>query len=299
MKLVIASIMHPDKHSEINALLLAGSIRSFAGSLSDTPICYYIPNNEEEISEHAKNRLHELDVKLIPFDIDTNVARFPFMGHAYAAAQAEADTKNKAELLAWLVTNTLVLHEPKEFKLQDNKDLGYRPVHHTLVGSRYTEPLDSFWTAVYQNCSVPDDRVFSMTAHVDGIEIRPYFNAGILVSRPQNDVFTSWRDTFLRAYLNDVFQEFYKKDDLYAIFIHQAILSGVILSTLETETLYELPTDYNYPLHLFHEDTTENRPESLDELVTMRHEGFHSDPDWIDKIPVRDELKQWMASQIQ
>ncbi|MGY5876853.1 MAG: hypothetical protein RTU30_13980 [Candidatus Thorarchaeota archaeon] len=299
MKLVIASVMHPDKHSEVNALLLAGSIRSFAGSLSDTPIWYYIPGSAENVTEDARNRLSELNVRLIPFDIDTEMVKFPFMGHAFAAAQAEVDAQEQTELLAWVATNTLILHEPNEFTLGDDKELGYRPVHHTLVGSRYHEPLDAFWTEVYKHCNVPEDRVFPMTAHVDGIKIRPYFNAGSLITRPQNHVFTIWRDTFLRLYQEDVFQEFYKVDDLYAIFIHQAILSGVILAALETQRLHELPSDYNYPLHLFNEDITENRPPSLDELVIIRHEGFHKDPDWMNKIHVRDELKQWIARQIE
>ncbi len=299
MKLTIASIMHPGKHSEINALLFAGSVRSFAGSLSDTPIWFYVPERAENLSEHAKDKFSELDVKLFPLDVSMDVAKFPFMGHAFAAAQAESDVGDEIDLLAWMATNTLVLREPEELILQRGTNLGYRPVHHTLVGSRYEEPLDVFWTEVYRYCNVPEDRVFPMVAHVDGVKIRPYFNAGCLVTRPRNSVFTTWRDSFLKHYREEAFQEFYKKDDLYAIFIHQAILSGVILSTLKTDTLQELPIDYNYPLHLYHEDATDNRPTRLDDVVTMRHEGFHSDPDWMDKMPVEDELKQWIAGQIQ
>jgi len=297
-KLVFASIVFPDKSSETNALLLAESIRAFAGSLSHAPVWFYVPQNGKQLSKIATNKLSALDVTLIPLDGDEDVLRFPFTGHSMAAAQVESMASGQASFIAWLSPNTIVLQEPRDFLLHDTKTLGFKPVHHTLLGSRYDEPLDSFWTLVYSYCRVPEDRVVPMMTQVEGEKIRPYVNSGLLITRPERGLLSAWRDAFLEAYQESAFQKFYQQDERYAIFIHQAILSGVILSMLTTDEMQELPQTYNYPLHLHTEDITGTRPSGLEELVTFRHEGFYKDPDWSRKMPAGEPIKQWIAERL-
>jgi len=297
-KIVFASIMYPVKSSEENALLLAASIRARAGALSQARIWCYSPIYGQEISPATKSRLRELDVELILFDIDRDVLRFFFTAGITAASLAEARARDRAGLLAWVDSNTIVLQEPGDFLLQDGKSLGFRPVHHTLVGSRYDEPLDPFWTLVYRSCDVLEDRVFPMTAHVDGVRIRPYFNAGLLVVRPERGLFQSWYDRFFQVYQSPEFQDFYRRDGRYTIFAHQAILTGVLLSALTRDEMQELPPTYNYPLHLYKEDVTDGRPARLEELVTCRHEGLGNALELIDRIPGEESLKRWLTGQV-
>lgn len=290
-KAVFASIVFPIRPSETQALLLAESIRAFAGSLAQAPIWFLTPDIDKQLSSIFKQRLPALDISLIPIRIDRKILDFPLAGDVLAADLAESRAQDRADLLAWLGSNTVVVQEPKDFLLPKNKALGFRPVHHTLVGSRYDEPLDPFWTLIYQYCKVPETRVFPMMTHVDGTRIRPYFNAGLLVTRPERRLLQAWRETFFNIYQEPVFQKFYEKDERYRIFIHQAVLSGIILSTLETSEIQELPPTYNYPLHLHAQDVTDHRPSSLEELVTFRHEGFYADPEWIRKMPAKEPLK--------
>lgn len=297
-KLVFASIVFPSKSSEANALLLAESIHAFAGSLSQTPVWFFIPEYGKQLSKTVKDKLLTLNVALRPFKIDYEILQFPFGAHVLAAALAESTICGQTNLLAWLATNTIVLQEPRDFLLKDDKNLGFRPVHHTLVGSRYDEPLDPFWALIYRYCNVPKDRVFPMTTHVDETRIRPYFNAGLLVTRPEKRLLRTWRDTFFKVYHESSFQEFYQQDERYMIFIHQAVLSGVILSTLASEEIQELPAKYNYPLHLHAQDITNHRPSCLEELVTFRHEGFYEDSEWVKKMPAKEPLKQWIAERL-
>ena len=288
----------PDQASETDALLLAESIRAFAGSLSPTPIWYFTPENGKQLSATVKDKLSTLNITLIPFETDPKMPRFPFMNKVLIAALAESKAQSKTDLLVWLDPNTVVLQEPREFLLQHGKNLGFRPVHHTLIGSRYDEPPDPFWAFIYRYCKVPESRIFPMMTHVDGTRIRPYFNAGLLVTRPERQLFETWRDTFLKIYQEPFLQELYRKDDRYMIFIHQAVLSGVILSTFAADEIQELPTTYNYPLHLHKQDVTNHRPSRLEELVTFRHEGFYQDPEWTTKMPTKAFLKQWIAERL-
>lgn len=296
--LIITSVVYPHKNSELNTLLLVESIRTFGGTLSKNPIWIFTPESSQPITDKTKARLQSLDVNLISFVMDDSKLPFFFADTIQAIAFAEAMAERETLLLAWMDSNTLVLNEPKDFLLPQDKSLGYRPVHHTLIGSRYAEPLDPFWTQIYGSCQVPQNRVFPMVTHVDATEIRPYFNAGLLITHPTNRLFRTWHDTFFELYKKPACQDFYQQDKRYEIFVHQAALSGVILSMYPQEELLELPPTYNYPLHLITDDISDTRPTSLDELVTIRHEGFYQDPDWSTKMPAQKSLKTWIEDML-
>jgi len=297
-KIVLSTIVYPVPSSEANVLLLAESMRAFAGALSQARIWCYSPQYGKDISPATKRKLHELNVELRPFEIDRDVLRFFFTAGITAASLAESEARDQAEFLAWVDSNTIVLQEPRDFLLQEDKSLGFRPVHHTLVGSRYDEALDPFWKLVYGCCGVPEAHVFPMTTHVDGVRIRPYVNAGLLIARPEKGLLQAWYDRFFQVYQSPEFQEFYEQDGRYPIFAHQAILTGVLLSALAPDEMQELPPTYNYPLHLYDEDVTGCRPARLDEMVTCRHEGLASALEVIDRIPAEASLKQWLTGLI-
>ena len=297
-QLVFTTVVYPNRQSETNTLLLVESIRDFAESMSRSPVWCFVPQYEKELTDDFRTRLSELNARLIPFETDHAVLGFFFAADIKAAAIAESMSVGKTTNLVWLSCNTLVLHEPKGFLLCDDKDLAYRPVHHINVGSAYDKPIDAFWKLIHQCCNTPIDRIFPMKTHIDDLTIRPYFNAGILITRPENKLFKTWRDTFFKCYQEPELVELYKQDQRYVIFVHQAILSGVILSMFPEERLQELSHDYNYPEHLYQEDITRNRPALLDELVTLRHEGFYKDPDWKQKMQASESLKAWLAGKL-
>ncbi|MFW9944793.1 MAG: hypothetical protein ACFFB7_07335, partial [Candidatus Sifarchaeia archaeon] len=153
-------------------------------------------------------------------------------------------------------------------------------------------------TLIYEHCGVPEDQVFPMRTHIEDILIRAYFNAGSLVVEPDTKILRTWLDTFLRVFQRSEYLKFYNQDKRYEIFMHQAVLTGVILSNLSNRRMLELPSSYNYPLNLYAEDKTKNRPESLEECVTVRHEGFYRDSSWMEKIPAKKRLKEWIAERL-
>jgi flavin reductase (DIM6/NTAB) family NADH-FMN oxidoreductase RutF len=269
-------------------LMLGASIREFAGSLSDNPIWVLIPKEKNQIPIEMKNIFLSLNVNLIPFSIE-NEPDFPFIDHVLAAATAESLAKDNTALLAWLGSKTIIFNEPNQFLLDKEITLGYRPVHHTNVGSFYDEPIDPFWKLVYEKCSVSGDKIFPMKTHVDHNKLRPYFNAGCLVVRPERSLMQSWWTEYKKLHDHHSFKEFYEKNYLYSIFIHQAILSGVILSTFERKELRELPFTYNYPLNLYYQCPIAYRAENINELITVRYE----DPQDFKNAPIQDPYKGW------
>ncbi|MFX1502260.1 MAG: flavin reductase family protein [Promethearchaeota archaeon] len=274
-------------------IILAASIRKYGESLSDYPIWVLVPNSEKKIANEIKNSFLSLNVDLIPFSTEDE-PKFPFITFVLAAAKAESLVKEKTKLLAWLGSNTIIFNEPKHFLLDNDKSLGYRPVHHTNIGSFYDEPIDPFWELVYQKCNVSKEQIFPMKTHVDHNKLRPYFNAGCLIVRPEKELLRSWWNSYKKKYNEQYFKDYYNKDYIYAIFIHQAILSGVILSTMERDEIYELPFDYNYPLNLYYNCPFIYRAKYVNKLITVRYEDLED----LKKIPIQDPLKSWLINQI-
>ncbi len=294
MEKLIFACMVNSISSSLKAALLVASIRKFADTLSDCPIWMLVPNSENKIPNGLKNQLLSWDVQIVPFNIDSDLLKFPFADLVLAAATAESLAKEKTEFLAWVLSDTLVINEPTLFLLDEGKNLGYRPVHHTLIGSIYEEPIDSFWKLIYRKCQVSEEKIFPMKTHVDHNTLRPYFNAGFLIVRPKLGLLQSWWNQFKELYRDPSFEEYYEKNELYSIFIHQAVLAGVILSTMERQELQELPFSYNYPLHLYFESPIEYRPQNLNDLITARYE----DPEWLEKVPIQEPLKGWVTKQL-
>ena len=255
--------------------LFASSIRSYAGSLSDSPLWVLTPQSKNGISKNTRERIVSLKGDAIQFSVDPDLKDFPFVPYVFAAATAESMSLERAELCAWMGIDTLILNPPSSFLLKRGKSVGYRPVHHTLIGSLYENSPDPFWELVYQKCNVSGDALFPMQPHVDHNIIRPYFNAGHLVVRPERGIFRKWWEYFKKMYDDPSFKELYEKNELYRIFIHQAVLTGVILSSVKKDELQELPFTYNYPLHLYHEAPLDLRPENIGELVTVRYEDLN------------------------
>lgn len=136
-----------------------------------------------------------------------------------------------------------------------------------------------------------EDRVFPMETCTRDNILRPYFNAGMLVVRPGRRLLATWRDYFKQLYRHSDFEPFYRKDVLYRIFMHQAVLTGVVLNMLERHELRELPETVNYPLHLYDEYPPEHRPEVLNELVTCRYEDIKDLWNALKGIAVKEPLK--------
>ena len=265
---------------------------------NSTMVCMF-PDTEKEFHPMWVSEMQDMAVRLVPVDLEPEQSRKWFVGHALAASKAEEILADEVERLAWFNPNTVIMQQPSELIISKEKILGYRPVHHALIGSRFNKPLDEYWSIVYEICNVPEDRVFAMKTHVEETLVRPYFNAGCLVVRPKVGILSQWSKTLVESYDHQKLVEQYAADPKYEIFIHQAILSGIILNRLKQEELVELSALYNYPVHLHQEDKTADRPSAMDDTVTFRHEGFYAHENWSNTFPASEEIKQWLSSIIQ
>jgi hypothetical protein len=278
------------------AALLARSLRRFGGTLAASDFLALVPAGRRSIDEAASGALAAAGAGRVPFELPEEAARFPFGALAYAAAAAEEQLEGRSAVLAWLNPDTLVLAEPEEFRLAPGKVLAYRPVHHLLIGSPYDEPLDPFWRLAYERCGVASSAVFPMVTCADARRVRPYFNAGLLVVRPEARILRCWRDAFASHYDAPELSTFCERDERYRIFAHQVLLSASVLAVADKMALHELPDRYNYPLHLHESYESARRPTSVGELITCRYESL-SDWPWRETIDVPEPYASWLAAE--
>ena len=281
---------------EEEIIMLVGSIRQFSGSLAEKPVYLLIQANEDCLSSSTLTALSKWDVKIIPFQIEPEFRQFPFAAKVFASAAAEKIAKRSSEILVWLDPDTLFIQEPTDFLLPDYISLAARPVMHTLIGSPVDQPVDKFWQFIYTKCKVGSEQIFTVHTPVDSNELRAYFNAGLLVLRPKAGILARWQKNFRHLYRHSYLKSLYLKNRLYQVFIHQAVLTGSILSLLKPEEITIFSELYNYPLLLHSKMPQPIRINRLNEAVTCRYDQFSlfQKPDWDQMIPIEEPLSGWL-----
>ncbi len=278
--------------------LFVESLRAFGGALAGAPFTILNPDNTRPLPDTFRSKVASLDAGIKSFEVDESALKFPLGLVPYAAAAAEQLTIGNAEILAFILPDTLILQPPTALLLEPGKRLCYRQVHHSNIGSSIQEAPDAFWSLIYKHCEVPEDRIFPMPTCTRDKTLRPYINAGFLVVRPEDGVLADWLAAFQRTYQHADFLPFFK-EQRYAIFMHQAVLAGVMMREYAHSQLQEAPDTVNYPAHLHHEMPLDLRPARLNDLITCRYENLKELAERLPQIGVEPPLKEWLEERLQ
>lgn len=267
--LQLATVLLPGAEREV--ALLARSLRDFGGRFADLRLRVYAAGDDFAIPEELRE--------------------VPYADVACAAAAAEEACE--ADAVAFLAPDTLVLRPLDVLEEFGDRDLLCRPVHHRLIGSLASEPLDDFWREVYKVCGVRESSVWTMPTCADPTPIRAYWNAGCLVARPEHGLSRAWREALVTLARNGTIQGIIASSERHRIFLHQAALAGMVLARLPRERVGILPQTVNYPLNLGDEVAEAMRPR-FEDLVTARYDSLDN-PKWREALPVGERLASWLA----
>jgi len=283
-----------------HALILVESIRTFTGRYKNFPVWVYVPDDSLESTGDLGEKLYALGAKVKGSKAPEAAIQFPYARKVFAAAKAETEAAGKADILVWMDDDTVFLKEPGEFDLANGVAYGYRPVMHQLIGSLYSEPVDEFWSRVYQKLDVPDTAIFPMTTPADSRTIRPYFNAGLLVVRPERGILRKWATNFPVLYEDPVFVDWCKEDRYKLIFLHQVALAGAVLNKLKRKEMTELSFRFNYPVFFDRLFEADKEFSSIEEAVTIRYDVFFrkAPPDWDKTLRGPKEKITWLKERI-
>jgi len=282
------------------ALLLAESIRAFGGVLKGSPIWIMTPADSPLRDTPERDRVIALGAEIVPYDADSKVMEFSLSDKVAAAAAAEARAEKLVNVLVWMDNDTIVLDEPSEFLLPVGTTFAARPVQILNIGSPYDDPIPPLWEALYRETGVVEENVYPMTTAVDGTRIRPYYNAGLLVVRPERRLLRTWYKELARLIRIPELKPLYARLSRGEFFFHQAVLASVIVSHVPATQIEDFPVSYNYQLPLHTRYPEESRPGSLNDIVTLRYDSLGNilGGAWNRSLHASDPLRSWLAERL-
>jgi len=296
----VAFVSYFENKEEISpCLLLCKSIREFTGTLNTAPIIVYYHEFLKKDAEKNKKEFSELSVELREVKVPEEAFRFALGGKPFIAAQAEEDMIGKIDILVFHDPNIIFIDEPKDFILEDCKYFAYRPVMHQNIGSLFAEKQDKFWKHLYDKLEISEDSIFPMQTIADKKIIKPYFNAGLLILRPECKILRKWVEYFRILYGDETIIEICK-DRKYNIFLHQAALVGAVLNIIKQDRMTLLPFSYNYPLFFESFYESEIQFDSIEDVISIKYEfDFNRlSADWDKKLKGSKEIITWIKKNL-
>ncbi len=288
----VTAVSRPEQFEQ--AHLMIESLRSFGGSLADSPV--WIMTAADTPATVAA--LGDVADEVSPLSIPTSLRHVWFASKVSACAQAEQLAHGQGiRTLVWLATDCLIIQPPVDFALRESADAAVRQVHHRNIGLLANEPVDAFWQRVYGACGV-DNLSMTVTTFVDQDVLRAYFNSHVLALNPNLGLCRRWLTIFEDLATDPSFQSGPCHDVPHRIFLHQAVLSTLLASKLGAARIRLLPPTYSYPYNLQAEIPAARRANTLNDLVCIAYEDRTLNPDVVDDIAIRDPLRAWLVERL-
>jgi hypothetical protein len=271
------------------AQLMVNSLRAFGGELADIPVWLFtIGNQPGDRSQGKFNRI-------LPLTVSEPLSSDPFGARVTACARAEELAPAGASSLVYMDPGCLVIQSPILFDLGADFDAAFRPVHLRNVGIPPSEPLDAFWKGIY-NAAGGGDSSTTITSFVDGQVLRSYFNSHAFAVNPALGLMQRWFEIFRQLLGDSSFQKTACSDETHRIFLFQAILSALVVTSVKPARLRLLPPTYNYPYHLQEQIPADIRLAALNEAVCIAYEDCPILPEKVSGIEIHQPLRAWLSA---
>jgi hypothetical protein len=274
----------------VKALMLVESLRRFGGRHAQDRVLVMAPGLDARRAPDIEDRIARLGAEVHSFAADAATLDWDPAAKTAAAAAAEEVAADAREIV-WVDSDTLVLGDLEVVELGPATDVAYCPVYKVNVGSRFDEPLDGFWSLVYEVCGVTDAEAFPLSPWTERAAIRPYINLGFVVVRPSAAILRTWADR-CRALLADPRAKPFVDGESHRPFVHQAILSGVV--TGRAGRTRQLPVSVNYARPSHDDFPEEFRARRLNDLITCRYDYPFEINSWEAILPAEPPLSQWL-----
>ena len=275
------------------ARILADSIRSFGGDMSGCPIKIL----ETRPEETPCSSLEGPGIEIVTIAVPPAVSSYEYGDKVYACKVAEESAGPDVRTLVYLTADSLIVAPPVLFSLDEPFDAAVRPVHIKNVGLGARAAPDGFWRGVYDAAGV-EDVPATVVSFVDQEHIRAYFNSAAFAVRPSAGIFRRWYECFEALVADAGFQAGPCRDARHRVFLHQAILSTLIATSLDPKRVRVLPETYGYPYNLHGEVAPERRAAAMDDLVCAIYHDRSIDPRCAVDIGMSGDLRQWIASRL-
>ncbi|MBU1011561.1 MAG: MBL fold metallo-hydrolase [Bacteroidetes bacterium] len=281
-----------DREQERSVKAMIKSIRDNAGEYKNCKI-YVLLTDFDRIND---NSLKGSNVELLKLDIEKSILDYPLAIKAFAASQVEQLVRKEVRSLIWLDPGVIVLSSLESFDLNGEFDVAVRPV--SLVNNiglaPDVEPND-YWTPIYKANKLNYKTIQTIETAVDGVKIQPYYNCEVYSVNPKLGLCKDWAAQ-LSTLLKD---ENYQKNTCTTfqrrLFLHQAVLSGVVASRIKSNKIKPIPITSSYPFNQHDQLPDSKKVSSLNELsVVIFDYAWSRIPTWMNKISINEPLKSWL-----
>jgi hypothetical protein len=286
--IIFLTVATPENEASVR--LLIRSLRTFGGELSTCPFWVF---------STIPARLHHLQIgntQAIPLMLPSPVAAYPYVETVTACARAEELAPARIRNLVWVDPAYLFVQPPTLLDLDETSDAAFRPVHIRNVGMPAAEPLDAFWQGIYNALGVQDISS-TVTSFIDSQNLRSYFNSHAFAVRPALGLMCRWEAYFHRLAGDKTFQSTACTDPRHPVFLFQAILSALVVTSIKPGRLRILPPTYNYPYNLQARVPAEQRAAALNELVSFTYEDRSILPGAVIDIEMNEPLRSWLEAE--
>jgi hypothetical protein len=273
-----------------HAMFLIKSLRTFGGSLRDSPFLVFV--TDPDVIQVEDLKVGHVHFRLIEIPLD--VRNYWFGDKVWVCAEAERLLDGKARSIIWMNPQCMIVNPPERLGLNSIHDAAFRPVHIQNVGLISDQRPDPFWHEIYRMVGL-NQISHRVESYVDSKVLQPYFNTHLFSINPGMTVLRTWLDLFRRMITDQQFQRHSCESNLRKIFLHQSILSALVVKKIEWERIRILPPEYSYPLHLHHEISPDRQASSTNDLVCPVYEDEYHFPETHNDLEVREPLLSWIA----
>ncbi len=258
---------------EGQSLLLAESVRKFAGHMKDTPIYSFHPRSGNPISIKTQKKFEDLGV--IHEQIPLNVEFFDYYLANKPFVCAHAEQVIDADILVFLDSDKCIFQAPEAFFLPEGYNVGLRPEYGRGIGScGQGDRNEPYWQTLYELFGI-EQEVF-ITTPIGNRKIRGYWNSGMVVVRRSAGIFSEWKENFVKVMRLGIapVQGNYM--------VEQSLLSITVCAL--NQVVYTLPPFYSYPLPLHNRLSKENKANSLHDLVSIHYFNMFFFDNWKSRL---------------
>jgi len=269
------------------------SIRENAGEYNNCKI-YVVLTQPDEITGSS---LAGESVELLRPEMDTVFLNYPLAVKTFAASQVEQLGKGKIQTLVWLDPGVMVLDSPEDLDLKGRYDVSLRPV--SLVNNIGLSPgigPNDYWSPIYKANTLDYKTVQTIETVVDAVQIQPYYNCEIYSVDPALGLCRGWEAQLSELLRDESYQQNACTTPLRRLFLHQAVLSGIVASRVKASRIKALPITCSYPFNQHDQLAEEKKVSTLNELSAVIFDyAWSSNPMWMEKIRIDEPLRSWLS----
>jgi hypothetical protein len=279
---------------EKKSILLARSIRRFAGRFRDAPIYSFCPRSRQILSDQTLAQFSTLGIINDGRILNTHYGEFGVNNKPFVCAHAEKVVN--ADILVFLDSDIVFFNEPSALLIPRDTIAAVKPVDIVNIGVKalHGGQNEEYWRFLFEICGVKNP-TFLQTI-VDEIEIMQYFNSAIIATRPEDQLFSKWASNFEQVMSQNV-------TPTDSSFIEQSVFSATLSGAKKHISM--LPTGYNYPIASHHRLGQRKRIRSFDEVISIHYHRMFDYKNWLPfltNLPLIDRSSQsydWLIENLQ